>query len=67
MVASFSVFAVIAVAEMPLHPGLKISGTIYILAVLSALLCYGGKSGVCCTVQDVYRLQDKNLLKTYIF
>ena len=33
---------------------------IYILAVLSALLCYGGKTGVCCTVQDVYRLQDNN-------
>jgi len=66
MVAPFSVVTAISKNAFT-SPGLKMSVMIYILAVLSALLCYGGKSGVCCTVQDVYRLQDKNLLKTSIF
>jgi hypothetical protein len=54
MVASFSVVTVIANCTLDIR-FFEISHKIYILAVLSALLCYGGNSGVCCTVQDVYR------------
>jgi len=38
-----------------------------ILAVLSALLCYGGKTGVCCTDQDVDCLQGMKLMETTVY